>query len=193
MLTKTFEVFKTRCVHLLFFGTNLYKIIANIYFMKNLMSASFVFIVIAFLASCSSSNKALISKTDLKGTWEVTATEIDGANDAKLNITSFEDAALHCFNNSRWYFPNNGYGNYKIMNTNCNAGERPIIWSQSFKNGKTYLGFKRMDGVKKIDAKRVEEGYSLEIVQAEKDHFTARTPVDFEGTTIYIVYHFQRV
>lgn len=157
------------------------------------LSVLSVIAISVFIVSCSGSKNAVMTRSDLKGQWIVTSTEITGvANTGNLKITSFDDVDLSCFVNSEWSLPNNSYGSYTINASNCNAGTRSIIWSQKVINGITYLNFKKMDGVSKSNAKNVAEGYSLEITSAETNHFIARTPVTFEGNTIYIVYHFNK-
>lgn len=165
----------------------------QIYVMKKLLQISAFALILSILAvSCSSSKTTVATHSDLKGNWEVTSTEVQGTSNNNLKVVAFDDVALSCFNGSQWTLPNNGYGSYNINSANCAGGNRPILWSQREKNGLTFLNFKKMDGVKKKDSKRVEEGYSLEVTNYEKDHFTARSPIDFEGRTIYIVYHFSR-
>jgi len=147
-----------------------------------------------FFIACSSSKKAgpIAPRKDFKGTWTVSSTSVEGA-DGKLNITAFDDVALQCFVGSDWVLPNNGYGTYTINGGgDCAGGERKIIWSQRMNGSTTLFNFKHMDGVKKSDSRHVEEGYSLEVTSFDEYGFTAKSPVMFEGKTIYIVYNFQR-
>lgn len=156
-----------------------------------ILSALAIIITIA-LASCSSGKKAAIApRKDFKGNWEITSARLEGA-EGKLNVTAFDDAALNCFVNSTWTLPNNGYGSYTINAGNCATGARQIIWSQRVSNGVTYFNFKKMDGVKRKDSKDVTEGYSLEVTSFDEGHFTARSPILFEGKTIYLVYDFAK-
>jgi len=160
-------------------------------FMKKVKILSVLAIALTVLfSSCSSvKNAAVAPRKDFKGNWEITSARLDGA-EGKLNITAFDDAALNCFVNSTWSLPNNGYGSYTVNASNCASGARQIIWSQRVSNGITYFNFKKMDGVKKKDSKDVAEGYSLEVTSFEEGHFTARSPVLFEGKTIFLVYDF---
>ncbi|GAB3023331.1 lipocalin family protein [Niabella terrae] len=148
--------------------------------------------VIILLASCSSSKNAIAPRKDFKGNWEIVSATVEGAGDAKLNVTAFDDVALKCFEGSQWTLPNNGYGTYNIAAADCAGGERQILWSQRVRDGKTLFNFKRMDGVRKKDSKDVEEGYSMEVTGFDENGFTAMSPVEFEGKTIYIVYDFQK-
>ncbi|MFT4093934.1 MAG: lipocalin family protein [Niabella sp.] len=142
--------------------------------------------------ACSSGKNAIASRKDFKGSWEITSARVDGA-EGNLNITAFDDAALKCFEGSQWYLPNNGYGTYTInAGGDCVSGARQILWSQRVNGGITLFNFKKMDGVRKKNSKDIDEGYSLEVTSFEGDHFTARSPVQFEGKTIYIVYDFSR-
>lgn len=143
------------------------------------------------LWSCSGTKK--LQKGTLKGTWTVTSVRIDGVDPGtQLKTTAFDDVAIDCFNGSQWSLPNNGFGTYNITSAGngCMAGERRIIWSVRTSNGVDYFNFKKMDGVKNSKAREVEEGYSLEVTSVGDGAFTARSPIVFEGRTIYIVYNF---
>ncbi len=147
-----------------------------------------------FIIACSSSKKTgpIAPRKDFKGSWTITSVAVEGV-EGKINVTAFDDAALNCFNGSDWVLPNNGYGSYTInAGGDCAGGARKIIWSQRMNGATTLFNFKHMDGVKKSDSKHVEEGYSLEVTSFDENGFTARSPILFEGKTIYIVYNFQR-
>ena len=151
---------------------------------------------IIFLSACSSAKKTTenttVSRNELKGNWIVTSTSVEGADASKLKITAFDDVALGCFNGSTWSFPNSNYGSYTVNNSACEQGARKIIWSQKTSNGISYLKFKHMDDLKRNKARTVADGYSLEITQSDKTHFTAKSPLSFDGKTIYIVYQFEK-
>jgi hypothetical protein len=118
--------------------------------------------------------------------------EVQGTNASNLKITSFDDVDFSCLRGSEWNFPTSVYGYYNITNSNCVSGERRIVWSQDVINGVTYLGFKHLGDLKNNKAKKVEEGYRLEVTSYENNHFVAQSPVNFEGRTIYIVYYFDK-
>lgn len=152
-------------------------------------------VVLLSLAACTGTKKApQATKRDLMGHWELVSTQIEGIDNAtKVKITSFDDVALDCLIGSQWSFPNSGYGSYNITKTGCATGERQILWSQRSSGGKTLLNFKKMDGVKKSDSKRVEEGYTLDVVEFGKDFIKAESPASFEGKTIYLIYNFRKI
>lgn len=155
-----------------------------------LLTAVFVTII---ATSCSNTRTAAVAtRSNLVGNWTVSHVEIQGADAASLKVTAFDDADLNCFEGSEWYFPNSGNGNYTISQSGCRPGERRIVRSHELRNGATYLGFKHMDDLKNNQAKNIKEGYRLQVTSYEKDHFTAKSPISFEGRTIDIVYHFQR-
>ena len=166
--------------------------------MKKILTFTLVAIVgIVFFTACSSAKKTAnenttVSRNDLKGNWIITSTSVEGADASKLKITVFDDAALGCFNGSTWSFPNNGYGSYTINNAACEQGSRKIIWSQKTTNGISSLKFKHMDELKRNQAKNVAEGYILEITKNGNNNFTAKSPLNFDGKTIYIVYNFEK-
>ena len=166
--------------------------------MKKILSFTLVAIAgILFFTACSSAKKSsnestTVSRNALKGNWIITSTSVEGADATKLKITAFDDVALGCLNGSTWNFPNSGYGSYTINNAACEQGSRKIIWSQKTTNGMSSLKFKHMDELKRNQAKSVAEGYILEITKNSKDNFTAKSPLNFEGKTIYIVYNFEK-
>lgn len=160
---------------------------------KNRNLAVFLMAAVIFLISCSSSKNAPIApRKDFKGSWAITSATLEGV-EGKVNVTAFDDVPLHCFEGSTWVFPNNGYGSYTInAGGNCAGGARQILWLQRVNGGTTLFNFKRMDGVKKSDSKHVTEGYSLEVTSFTDNTFTARSPIQFEGKTVYIVYNFEK-
>lgn len=146
---------------------------------------------VSMLTSCSSSKNSIAPRKDFKGNWEITSVVVEGA-EGKLNITAFDDADIKCFEGSEWYLPNNGYGSYTINKGDCATGTRQILWSQRVNGNSTLFNFKKMDGVKKKDSKDVVEGYSLEVISFEGDHFAARSSITFEGKPISIIYNFSK-
>ena len=160
--------------------------------MQRFFNFLLIFGFITILAASCSGTKNTTTRSQLTGNWVVSHVEVEGADVSKLNITSFDDVALNCFEGSQWYLPNSGYGNYNISKSDCKPGERRIIWSHEVNNGIAYLGFKHLNDLQKKQAKTVAEGYRLEIASYEKNHFIAKSPISFEGKTIYIVYHFEK-
>ncbi|WP_346237081.1 hypothetical protein ABDK00_012415 [Niabella insulamsoli] len=160
---------------------------------RNLTALAFLFVTTMFVISCSSGKNAPIApRKDFKGNWTITSAHLEGV-DGKVNVTAFDDVALNCFEGSQWVLPNNGYGSYTINGGgDCAGGARQILWSQRVNGGTTLFNFKRMDGVKKSDSKHVEEGYSLEVTNFNESSFEARSPIQFEGKTVYVVYQFQK-
>lgn len=163
--------------------------------MKRIVQFAFVLLTVVFVsASCSNSKKSsnTVPRNDFKGNWTVTNVSVEGTDTKNLKIEAFDDVPLNCFNGSTWVFPNNGYGSYTINSQDCAGGARQILWSTRNVNGNTNFNFKRVDGLKKNQSKNVAEGYSLEVISSDKDHFVAQSPVSFEGKTIYIVYNFEK-
>ena len=162
---------------------------------KSKQLAAVLLAAIFFFAACSSGKKSapIAPRKDFKGSWTITSARVEGV-EGKINVTAFDDVALHCFEGSDWVLPNNGYGSYTINSTDgsCYSGARQIIWSQRMSGNTTLFNFKKMDGVKKSDSKHVEEGYSLEVTSFNDNSFEAQSPIQFEGRTVYIVYNFQR-
>lgn len=145
------------------------------------------------MGSCSSSKSASqnVKKKDIRGTWTVSSVSIEGlAAGTKIKTVAFDDVPYECFQGSQWYLPNSGFGTYNIASANCMTGERKINWSFRTKDGVNTFNFKKMDGVKRKDANDVDDGYKLVITDITDNGFTAKSPVVFEGKTIYFVYNF---
>lgn len=163
--------------------------------MKKIFNLILILITVSALAvACSNASKSstTVPRNNFKGTWVVTQTSVEGTDTKNLKIEAFDDVALTCFNGSTWVFPNNGYGSYTINGADCSAGSRQILWSTRTVEGVTHLNFKRVDGLKKNQSKDVAEGYAMEVISADDNHFVAQSPVSFEGSTIYIVYNFEK-
>jgi Lipocalin-like domain len=159
--------------------------------MKNLLLAGMLATSL-FAVSCSSVKKAETSqnqKSDflqLKGDWEITSIDYDKG----YKIKPFDEGAdAQCFVGSHWrLIPNNYTGAYTLSGGGaCPAFTQPIKFE--VKNGSSFMFKKIADGTK---AKQNTVGYSLNIINQAKDQFSLEQNVPFDGSTIRVVYNFQR-
>ncbi len=155
--------------------------------------SAFIVAVIAIGAiACKSSNalKQGNQTIRLSGNWTIDKVDYSGTA-ARLKVTSFDDVTASCFEGSTWNLVQNGNGSYTINSTQagCTGGARTIFWSVQVENGNNYFQFKNIGANK---AKTVTDGYRLEITASSATEFSLRSPVQFEGQTIYINYHFTK-
>ncbi|WP_407401788.1 lipocalin family protein [Chryseobacterium sp.] len=145
-----------------------------------------------FAVSCSAVDKAKTAQTQkseflkLKGDWEIVSIDYD----KQYKIKPFDEGAdAQCFVGSHWrMIPNNFTGAYTITGGgNCPSVTQPIKFE--VKDGNTFLFKKVMDGTK---AKQNTVGYTLSVINQSTDQFSLEQNVPFDGTTIRVVYNFER-
>lgn len=159
--------------------------------MKKLLLAG-IFGTSIFAVSCSAVDKAKTAQTQkseflkLKGDWEIVSIDYD----KQYKIKPFDEGAdAQCFVGSHWrMIPNNFTGAYTINGGgNCPSVTQPIKFE--VKDGNTFLFKKVMDGTK---AKQNTVGYTLSVINQSTDQFSLEQNVPFDGTTIRVVYNFER-
>lgn len=167
----------------------------------------------AFIFTACSTTSHTIDKVNLNGNYTVSDVRVEGVNTAssthketfndagntsatiltkvKLETTVFDDVTPNCFTGSTWNLPHNGYGTYTIQNNgDCYGGVRNIIWSvRTDQSGQKKFQLKILDGQK---AKKVTEGYILDVTNVSPQGFTLVSPVTVDGQTAYVYYEFTR-
>ncbi|CAA7194661.1 hypothetical protein D1631_14625 [Chryseobacterium nematophagum] len=145
-----------------------------------------------FAVSCSSVNKAATSQNQkseflsMKGDWEIVSVDYD----KQYKIKPFDEGAdAQCFVGSHWkLIPNNYTGAYTLNGGGaCPSLTQPIKFE--VKNGNTFMFKKIADGTK---AKQNTVGYSLNLISQSNDQFSLEQNVPFEGSTVRVVYNFQK-
>ncbi|MGC5744342.1 hypothetical protein [Chryseobacterium sp. NFX27] len=145
-----------------------------------------------FAVSCSSVKKAETSQNQraeylkLKGDWQIVSVDYEKG----FKIKPFDEGAdAQCFVGSHWrLIPNNYTGAYTLNGGGaCPSLTRPIKFE--VKDGNTFLFKKIADGTK---AKQNTVGYSLTITNQSTDQFSLVQSVPFDGSTVQVVYNFQR-
>ncbi|MGK6341893.1 hypothetical protein ACMGDK_06610 [Chryseobacterium sp. DT-3] len=145
-----------------------------------------------FAVSCSSVKKAETSQNQraeylkLKGDWQIVSVDYEKG----FKIKPFDEGAdAQCFVGSHWrLIPNNYTGAYTLNGGGaCPSLTRPIKFE--VKDGNTFLFKKIAEGTK---AKENTVGYSLTITNQSTDQFSLVQSVPFDGSTVQVVYNFQR-
>ena len=132
-------------------------------------------------------------KKGFPGTWTLNNIHFEGMPDnTKFKATVFDDVPYTCLQNSQWNLPSNGKGSYVVNSSaaDCIAGERFIFWSIEKSGDIQYFQFKRVDGG--VKPKSVTTGYRMEVGSLTETTMQLRSPLNFEGRTVYIVYDFSK-
>ncbi len=148
-------------------------------------------ISIALVCLASSCVRHKTGGVNLNGQWLVSNIHLDGVNDqSNFKITLFDDASSTCFTGSEWFLTESGNATYTLTPGNgCSGGARPIHWSLLTVGGVQYFQFKNIDNAK---AKKVTDGYRLELSNVSKTGFTLREPVQVGSTNAYVVLDFTK-
>ena len=127
---------------------------------------------------------------NLNGKWIVSSVRLEGGgNPANYKITMFDDVSNSCLQGSEWALTESGNATYTITQSNdCAGGARPIHWSTSKSGDVQYFQFKNISNNAK--ARKVKDGYQLELSNVTKEGFTLRDPVQVGSTSAYVVLDF---
>lgn len=159
--------------------------------MKNLILAGMLGTSL-FAMSCSSVKNAGNAQNQraeylkMKGDWQIVSIDYD----KEYKIKPFDEGAdAQCFVGSHWRFiPNNYTGAYTLNGGgDCPVVTQPIKFE--VKGGNTFMFKKVVDGTK---AKQNVVGYSLNVINQTTDQFSLEQNVPFDGSTVRVVYNFQR-
>ena len=159
--------------------------------MKNLLLAGILGTSL-FAVSCSGVKNAANSQDlrkdflGMKGDWEIVSVNYD----KQYKIKPFDEGAdAQCFVGSHWrLIPNNYSGAYTLKGGgNCPAVTQPIKFE--VKGGNEFWFKKIADGTK---AKQNSAGYAVTLVNQTTDQFSLEQDVPFNGSTVKVVYNFQR-
>ncbi|WP_299176049.1 lipocalin family protein [uncultured Chryseobacterium sp.] len=159
--------------------------------MKNLLLAGMLGTSL-FAVSCSSVNNAKASQNQraeflkLKGDWQIVSIDYD----KQYKIKPFDEGVdAQCFVGSHWrLIPNNYSGAYTLPGGgNCVALTQPIKIDAT--GGNTFSFKKIAEGTK---AKQNTAGYTLNLINQTTDQFSLEQNVPFDGSTVRVVYNFQR-
>lgn len=140
--------------------------------------------VLLGLSSCSSLDTK--SQSGLKGNWTISQVTYPGSE--YIKVTSFDIADSQCLEGSSWNFiSNNNKGQMSLNKSGCPSFSSPIVWTVT-KEGDFNL--KITEGEK---AKRVSQGYSLQMRNQTGESFQLIDNVIVGGKNVEVVYHFQKI
>ncbi len=160
---------------------------------KNLiMKKNITVLIIAILmiscktASVTSTKLDRGSQIEIKGDWVISAVTYGGSEYFKVN--SFQIADSQCLVGSTWKFiSNNNKGEMALTKTDCPEFNAPITWFVN-KEGQFVL---KILGVGE-KAKKVREGYVLNIANQTAISFQLTENSNVGGKLTEIVYQFQK-
>lgn len=136
------------------------------------------------LASCGSIDHK--SQVGINGNW--TISQVSYANSDVIKVTSFDVADAKCLEGSTWKFvSNNNSGTMTISKAGCPSFSSPIVWT-STKDGTFTL--KITEGEK---AKRVTQGYYLQLRNQTASSFELVDNVNVAGRNTEVVYTFMKM
>lgn len=149
--------------------------------MKKLL---FLCMCVIGMASCGSLDTK--SQGGLKGNWTISS--VSYPNSEYIKVNSFDVADSKCFEGSSWKFvPNNNTGEMSIAKAGCPSFTSPIVWTVT-KEGAFTL--KITEGEK---AKRVTQGYFLQVRNQTESSFQLVDNVSVGGKNVEVVYQFQKI
>jgi len=149
--------------------------------MKKLLSLC---MLVVLFASCGSLDQK--AQVGIKGNWTISNVSYPGSD--YIKVTSFDVADSKCFVGSNWNFiSNNNKGTMTLTNASCPAFSSPIVWTVT-KEGTFNL--KITEGEK---AKRVTQGYILQIRNQTESSFQLVDNVTVGGKTVEVTYKFSKI
>ena len=152
-----------------------------------LLSLLTVFFVSCKSTSATSTKVDNKSQVAIKGNWTITSVTYPGSEVIKVN--SFNLADSKCFEGSTWKFvSNNDSGTMTLNNSSCAAFSSPIKW---FVNKDGQFVLKVLNAGEK--AKKVRDGYVLNVAAQGADSFQLVDKIDVGGKMTDVVYQFQKV
>ena len=127
------------------------------------------------------------SQVGIKGNWVISSVTYPGSEYIKVN--SFQIADSKCFEGSTWKFiSNNNKGNMALTKAGCTSFSSPITW---FVNKEGQFVLKVLDAG--IKAKKVRDGYILNVANQTETSFQLIDKIDVGGKMTDVVYQFQKV
>lgn len=157
--------------------------------MKKLIFLSMFAVLLFSCKSTSVTNTKLDNKTErlIKGNYVVSSVDYPGSEYIKVN--AFQLADSQCFVGSTWKFvSNNNKGEMALTKSGCPAFSSPITW---FVNKDGQFVLKVLDAGEK--AKKVRDGYILNVSNATESSFQLIDKIDVGGKMTDVVYQFTRV
>lgn len=158
--------------------------------MRNVFFFLFAAVLLAGCKSKSPTSVKLDQKMEkmMEGTWTLSTVTNPGGGFIKVN--SFQLADSKCFEGSQWKLnANTNKGEMSLSNAgaDCPAFSSPITW---YRNKNNQFVLKVLNAGEK--AKRVRDGYVLDVANQTERSFDLIDMVDVGGRKSNVVYHFTK-
>ncbi len=158
--------------------------------MKKLIMLCVFTVLLYSCKSKSVTNSKVDNKVErmMKGNWTISSVDFTGSE--VMTVNSFEIADSKCFEGSTWKFvSNNNKGEMMLNNVSasCPSFSSPISW---FVNKEGQFVLKVLDAGMK--AKKVRDGYVLDMGAMSENSFQLIDRVMIGGKTTEVVYNFQK-
>src|SRR5690606_35596543 len=130
-----------------------------------------------------------------KGQWTLNSVEKENFPKGASVKTIFDEAAVDCFIGSTWNLTGSGKGSitFSQSGSSCSPGAvRDIFWSINQDPGTTSFQFQFKKIMPGDRAKDVTAGYSLDLVSANNNGLVLSMPLNVNGETSYLVFHFSK-
>ena len=152
---------------------------------KILYSITLLFTAMAVMTACSTTKSATttsLGRGKVTGTWTVNSITYDGIAEGAVQ-SLFDQGTPGVFQGSTWTLTNSGKGMYVLNNGTIQS----IFWGLNNTSDTPEFTFKKLNEGDK--AKNVEAGYKLLVSNADGENLTLKAPVQYSGSTGYIVFN----
>jgi hypothetical protein len=156
--------------------------------MKRILFLTAIALVLFSCKSTSITNSKLDkgAQVAMKGNWVISSVSYPGSEYIKVN--SFQIADSQCFEGSTWKLvSNNNKGNMSLTKYGCAPFTSPITWFVN-REGEFVLKVLNAD----IKAKKVREGYVLQVANQTETSFQLIDKITVGGKLTDVVYQFQK-
>ncbi|MFQ3350650.1 MAG: hypothetical protein ACI9Q9_000709 [Flavobacterium sp.] len=156
--------------------------------MKKILFLTAIALVLVSCKSTSITNSKLDkgAQVAMKGNWVISSVSYPGSEYIRVN--SFQIADSQCFEGSVWKLvSNNNKGNMSLTKYGCTSFSSPITW---FINREGEFVLKILDA--DIKAKKVREGYVLQVANQTGTSFQLIDKITVGGKLTDVVYQFEK-
>jgi len=156
--------------------------------MKKILHLTLSVLALTFILQACSTTKSLVGAAHghINGTWTLTNVRYEGLLPGTVQNV-FDQAPPAAFINSTWQLTNSGNGMYTL----ADGTSQSIFWSYNDQDKSNPLfQFKKIYQGEK--ARKIAEGYQLNVAQVDGSSMTLKSPVALGDKTAYIVYSFAK-
>jgi hypothetical protein len=152
---------------------------------KILYSITLLVTAMTVITACSTTKNATttsVGRGKITGTWTVNSISYDGIVENAVQSV-FDQGPASVFEGSTWTLTNSGKGIYSLTNGTVQS----IFWALNNTGTTPEFSFKKLNEGEK--PKNVDAGYKLQVSTADGDNLTLKAPVQYGGSTGYIVFN----